>query len=289
MRLVFKVAWNRFASRLTRFLVRFARATPASIDWTTTAGPYFVNNVGSLRFDGRTVDFVLEKSDLEGALALAKPETDASRDLTNGRRPRTLARSRRDDGPAPPEAEHARGPERGMTRALVIGRKRKGRKIAQHVAETSRALRDAGWTVDDRVVKRKRSLRKRAGKAAGTAMGVVVAVGGDGAVLQVATAIAGSKTALGIIPLGHRQPARREPQGAQEARQGREDDPRQARAPDRRRADRGRRHRALLHGRLRHRLRRRGHGRDDAAAEAALGEARLSRQRGRPARTSCVS
>ena len=91
MRLVFKVAWNRFASRLTRFLVRFARATPASIDWTTTAGPYFVNNVGSLRFDGRTVDFVLEKSDLEGALVLAKPETDASRDLTNGRRPRTLA------------------------------------------------------------------------------------------------------------------------------------------------------------------------------------------------------
>ena len=39
MRLVFKVAWNRFASRLTRFFVRFARATPASIDWTTTAGP----------------------------------------------------------------------------------------------------------------------------------------------------------------------------------------------------------------------------------------------------------
>ena len=89
-----------------------------------------------------------------------------------------------------------------VTRALVIGRKRTGRKIAQHVAETSRALRDAGWTVDDRVVKRKRSLRKRAGKAARHGVGVVVAVGGDGAVLQVATAIAGSKTALGIIPLG---------------------------------------------------------------------------------------
>lgn len=89
-----------------------------------------------------------------------------------------------------------------MTRALVIGRKRKGREVAQHVAETSRALRDAGWTVDDRVVTRKRSLRKRAGKAAKRGTGVVVAVGGDGAVLQVATAIAGSKTALGIIPLG---------------------------------------------------------------------------------------
>ena len=89
-----------------------------------------------------------------------------------------------------------------MTRALVIGRKRKGRAVAQHVAETSRALRDAGWTVDDRVVTRKRTLRKRAGKAAKRGIGVVVAVGGDGAVLQVATAIAGSKTALGIIPLG---------------------------------------------------------------------------------------
>ena len=89
-----------------------------------------------------------------------------------------------------------------MTRALVIGRKRKGRAVAQHVAETSRALRDAGWTVDDRVVTRKRTLRKRAGRAAKRGIGVVVAVGGDGAVLQVATAIAGSKTALGIIPLG---------------------------------------------------------------------------------------
>ena len=201
MRLVFKVAWNRFASRLTRFFVRFARATPASIDWTTTAGPYFVNNVGSLRFDGRTVDFVLEKSDLDGALALAKPETDASRDLTNGRRPRTLA----------PEASR-------MTRALVIGRKRTGRKIAQHVAETSRALRDAGWTVDDRVVTRKRSLRKRAGKAARHGVGVVVAVGGDGAVLQVATAHRRLEDGPRDHPARHRQLARREPQGAEEAR-----------------------------------------------------------------------
>jgi diacylglycerol kinase (ATP) len=89
-----------------------------------------------------------------------------------------------------------------MTRALVIGRWRKGRKVAQHVTETSKALRAAGWTVEARVVKRKRALRKHAGKAAGGAVDVVVAVGGDGAVLQVATALAGSKVALGIIPLG---------------------------------------------------------------------------------------
>ncbi|HEY3333930.1 MAG TPA: YegS/Rv2252/BmrU family lipid kinase [Candidatus Limnocylindrales bacterium] len=89
-----------------------------------------------------------------------------------------------------------------MTRVLVIGRWRKGRKVALHVAETAKALRAAGWTVDDRVVKRKRALRRHAAKAAKKGLDVVVAVGGDGAVLQVATAIAGSRTALGIIPLG---------------------------------------------------------------------------------------
>ncbi len=89
-----------------------------------------------------------------------------------------------------------------MTRALVIGRWRKGREVALHVDETSKALRAAGWTVEDRVVKRKKALRKHAGDAAAHGIDVVVAVGGDGGVLQVATALAGSKTALGIIPLG---------------------------------------------------------------------------------------
>jgi hypothetical protein len=34
-----------------------------------------------------------------------------------------------------------------MTTALVIGRWRKGREVALHVDETSKALRAAGWTV----------------------------------------------------------------------------------------------------------------------------------------------
>ncbi|MEO5964200.1 MAG: diacylglycerol kinase family protein [Candidatus Limnocylindrales bacterium] len=89
-----------------------------------------------------------------------------------------------------------------MTRALVIGRWRKGRKVSAHVEEVSRALRAAGWTVEDRVVMRKRALRARSAKAAKRGVDVVVAVGGDGAVLQVATALAGTKTALGIMPLG---------------------------------------------------------------------------------------
>ncbi|HEY3333928.1 MAG TPA: alkaline phosphatase D family protein [Candidatus Limnocylindrales bacterium] len=91
MRAVFSLAWGRFASRLTRFLVRFARATPASIDWTTTAGPYFGNHLGSLRFSGRTAEFTLQKSEHEGDVTLAVPVPEAARDLTHGSRPRALA------------------------------------------------------------------------------------------------------------------------------------------------------------------------------------------------------
>jgi hypothetical protein len=91
MRAVFSVAWNRFASRLTRYLVRFARATPASIDWTTTAGPFFGNHVASLRFEGRTAVFGLQKSEYEGEVPLATPVPEATRDLTNGRTPDGLA------------------------------------------------------------------------------------------------------------------------------------------------------------------------------------------------------
>src|SRR6188768_1274207 len=91
MRAVFKVAWNRFASRLTRFFVRFARATPASIDWTTTGGPFFGNHVASLRFDGRTAEFGLQKSEYEGEVTLAKRVPEAYRNLTDGRRPQGLA------------------------------------------------------------------------------------------------------------------------------------------------------------------------------------------------------
>ncbi|HEU0244230.1 MAG TPA: alkaline phosphatase D family protein [Candidatus Limnocylindrales bacterium] len=91
MRGVFKLAWGRFASRLTRFLVRFARATPASIDWTTTGGPYFGNHVGSLRFSGRTAEFTLSKSEREGEVTYAVPVPEAARDLTHGSRPQGLA------------------------------------------------------------------------------------------------------------------------------------------------------------------------------------------------------
>lgn len=89
-----------------------------------------------------------------------------------------------------------------MTRALVIGRKRRGRDIPGAVREAVTKLEAAGWTVEARVVKRKRALRRRAAAAVQAPVDAVVVVGGDGAVLQVVQSIAETPVALGIVPMG---------------------------------------------------------------------------------------
>jgi diacylglycerol kinase (ATP) len=89
-----------------------------------------------------------------------------------------------------------------LTHALVIGRRHPGRKIGQAVRETQGMLEAAGWKVDGLVVRRKGALRSHAADAAKAGVDVVVAVGGDGAVLQVVNALAETKVALGIIPMG---------------------------------------------------------------------------------------
>ena len=89
-----------------------------------------------------------------------------------------------------------------MTRALVVGRRRPGRKIAAAVRDTRKALEAEGWTVKGAVVTAKRTLRRVVARAVKDGVDVVVAVGGDGAVLQVVQVLAGTKVALGIIPLG---------------------------------------------------------------------------------------
>ncbi len=94
----------------------------------------------------------------------------------------------------------ARAP--GMTRAYVVGRRRKGRANGRVVREVERALRAGGWKTGSALVKRKRDLRRVAASKAKAGYDVVVAVGGDGAVMQVATAIASTGVALGIIPTG---------------------------------------------------------------------------------------
>ena len=89
-----------------------------------------------------------------------------------------------------------------LTHALVIGRRRPGRKIGAAVRETQERLEAAGWEVESRLVRRKGALRSHAADAAKAGIDVVVAVGGDGAVLQVVNAIAETSVALGIIPKG---------------------------------------------------------------------------------------
>lgn len=87
-------------------------------------------------------------------------------------------------------------------RALVLGRRRPGRKIGEAVRETQERLEAAGWKVDSLVVRRKSALRRHAAHGVDAGVDVVVAVGGDGAVLQVVNALAETKVALGIIPMG---------------------------------------------------------------------------------------
>jgi len=84
----------------------------------------------------------------------------------------------------------------------VLGRRRPGRKVGEAVRETQERLQAAGWKVDSLVVRRKSALRRHAAHGVDAGVDVVVAVGGDGAVLQVVNALAETKVALGIIPMG---------------------------------------------------------------------------------------
>jgi diacylglycerol kinase (ATP) len=89
-----------------------------------------------------------------------------------------------------------------MMRALVVGRRRRGRRIGTVVRETQHRLEAAGWTVESAFVERKKELRQAAARAVKEGFDVVVAVGGDGAVLQVVQALAETDVALGIVPMG---------------------------------------------------------------------------------------
>ncbi len=88
------------------------------------------------------------------------------------------------------------------TRAFVVGRRRKGRRNGAVIKEVRARLREAGWKVDSGYVKRKRALRRSARRAVKAGASVVVAVGGDGAVVQVASALAGTDAVLAIVPTG---------------------------------------------------------------------------------------
>ena len=63
-------------------------------------------------------------------------------------------------------------------------------------------LRDRGWTVDIESTAYRGDATRLARDAASAGMGVVVACGGDGTVREVANGLAGTETALGVIPAG---------------------------------------------------------------------------------------
>ena len=89
-----------------------------------------------------------------------------------------------------------------MTSAFVVGRHRKGKDNEGVVQQVHDALRLAGWSVDSRLVTRKSTLERAA------------RTGGQGRVrrrgcgrwgrrrVRVASALAKTKAALGIIPTG---------------------------------------------------------------------------------------
>ena len=68
--------------------------------------------------------------------------------------------------------------------------------------ETRKQLEAAGWAVDGALVTTKGQLRHGTARAVKRGVDVVVAVGGDGTVLQVVQSLAGTQVALGIIPMG---------------------------------------------------------------------------------------
>lgn len=85
---------------------------------------------------------------------------------------------------------------------FVIGRDRKERPIGDVVREVERLLVHEDREVEAEVVTRKREVRESVARAVEAGVDLVVAVGGDGMVLQVATALAGGDVPLAIVPTG---------------------------------------------------------------------------------------
>jgi YegS/Rv2252/BmrU family lipid kinase len=101
------------------------------------------------------------------------------------------------------DGTNGHGDGTGSIRAFVIGRDRPGKPIGDSVAEVQRLLAEEHATeAEAHVVKRKREIRRLTRKAAKDGCDVIIAVGGDGTVLQVATALSGTQVALAIVPTG---------------------------------------------------------------------------------------
>jgi YegS/Rv2252/BmrU family lipid kinase len=87
-------------------------------------------------------------------------------------------------------------------RPFVIGRRRPNREIDAAVTDVEGRLRADGLTVQAAVVERKREVRASTAAAIKDGCDLVVAVGGDGTVVQVANALAGTNVPMAIVPTG---------------------------------------------------------------------------------------
>ena len=63
IQLAFRAAWSRFAERTTRVVLGIVARVPKPIvEWTRIEGPFFGNDLMTLRLDGRRADVVLEQA-----------------------------------------------------------------------------------------------------------------------------------------------------------------------------------------------------------------------------------
>jgi diacylglycerol kinase (ATP) len=99
------------------------------------------------------------------------------------------------EGEARPQTEPVK-------RVFVVARERKGRPVADAVHQVELLLAREGVGCETEIVKRKRAVREATTRAMKAGVDVVIAVGGDGTVLQVATSLAGSQIPLAIVPTG---------------------------------------------------------------------------------------
>lgn len=100
-------------------------------------------------------------------------------------------------------SENPGGLERNRpSRVLLVARHRKGRPVAGVVREVRRLLDREGIGTKTKVVRRKREVRRVTSRAAKAAVDLVICVGGDGTVLQVATSLAETDVPMAIIPTG---------------------------------------------------------------------------------------
>lgn len=84
----------------------------------------------------------------------------------------------------------------------MIGRIRRGHHVAPVVHEVERLLADRGMRVSSKVVWKKKQLRRATSRAVDAGVELIVAVGGDGTVQQVAGSVAGTNVPLAIVPTG---------------------------------------------------------------------------------------